>query len=131
MPKLARSRLRSASTVAAFAVAAAFLAACTSSQPKGMLNPKKRSKEYFSETEYGVKASPRVAYGTSAIRRGGGRDQIGKPYKVRGRMYYPKEDKNYAKVGLASWYGEAFHGRLTANGETYESTIAAPIRTID
>ena len=37
-------------------------------------------------------------------------------------MYYPKEDKNYSKVGLASWYGDAFHGRLTANGEIYDMT---------
>ena len=37
-------------------------------------------------------------------------------------MYYPKEDKNYKKVGLASWYGDAFHGRLTANGEIYDMT---------
>jgi rare lipoprotein A len=122
MSKVARSRLRSASSITVLAVAAAFLAACTSSQVKGMVNTKKRSKEYFSETEYGVKASPRVAYGSSKLRRGGGRDQIGSPYKVRGRMYYPKEDKNYRKVGLASWYGEAFHGRLTANGEVYDMT---------
>ncbi len=83
-----------------------------------MVNPKPRSKEYFSETEYGVKASPRVAF----MRRGGGRDQLGKPYQVRGKWYYPKEDKRYAKVGLASWYGDAFHGRLTANGEVYDTT---------
>ncbi len=25
----------------------------------------------------------------------------------------------YSAVGLASWYGEDFHGRLTANGETF------------
>lgn len=79
---------------------------------------KARSKEYFAETEYGVKASPRVQY----MRRGGGRDQLGKPYQVRGKWYYPKEDKRYAKVGLASWYGDAFHGRLTANGEVYDMT---------
>ncbi|MCC2688845.1 MAG: rare lipoprotein [Rhizobiaceae bacterium] len=121
MQILARSRFRSASTIAVFAIAAAFLAACSSSQPKGMVNPKKRSKEYFSEAQYGVKASPRVAHGAK-IRRGGGRDQIGKPYKVRGRMYYPKEDKNYSRLGLASWYGAAFHGRLTANGEIYDMT---------
>jgi len=121
MQHLARARLRSASSIAVLAVAAAFLAACTASQPKGMVNQKKRSKEYFPEAQYGVKASPRVAYGSS-MRRGGGRDQIGKPYKVRGRMYYPKEDRNYSKMGLASWYGEAFHGRLTANGEIYDMT---------
>lgn len=87
-----------------------------------MVNPKKRSKEYFSEAEYGVKASPRVTNKKSNLARGGGRDMIGKPYKVRGKVYYPKEDNDYKKKGLASWYGDAFHGRLTANGEIYDMT---------
>ena len=87
-----------------------------------MVAPKKRSKEYFAESEYGVKASPRVSFKKSNLPRGGGRDQLGKPYKVRGKMYYPKEEKGYKKVGLASWYGDAFHGRLTANGEIYDMT---------
>jgi len=113
-----RPRLRRASTLTLLAASAALLAACASQpEPKGMVNPKPRSKEYFAETEYGVKASPRAAF----MRRGGGRDQLGKPYQVRGKWYYPKEDKRYAKVGLASWYGDAFHGRLTANGEVYDT----------
>ena len=40
-----------------------------------------------------------------------------------------KEDPNYSAVGLASWYGSAFHGRKTANGEIYdmgELTAAHP-----
>ena len=69
-----------------------------------------------------MKASPRVTFKMSNLPRGGGRDQLGKPYQVRGKWYYPKEDKRYAKVGLASWYGDAFHGRLTANGEVYDMT---------
>ena len=85
-----------------------------------MVYKKTRSKESFSESEYGVKASPRVAFRGWRLQRGSGRDQLGKPYQVRGRWYYPKEDKHYAKVGLASWYGDAFHGRLTANGEIYD-----------
>lgn len=87
-----------------------------------MVYKKTRSKEYFAESEYGVKASPRVFSQNGRIQRGGGRDQLGKPYQVRGKWYYPKEDKRYAKVGLASWYGDAFHGRLTANGEVYDMT---------
>lgn len=78
-------------------------------------------KEYFSETEYGVKASPRVSNLRSNLPRGGGRDQLG-GHRVRGKWYYPKEDKSYKKVGAASWYGDAFHGRLTANGEIYDMT---------
>jgi rare lipoprotein A len=122
MQSSTRSRLGGASALAVFAVAAAFLAGCASTEPKAMVNTKKRSKEYFAESEYGVKASPRVSHARSNLPRGGGRDQIGKPYMVRGKMYYPKEDANYRKVGLASWYGEAFHGRLTANGEVYDMT---------
>ena len=118
----ARTRLRGATTVSVIVLAAGMLAACASTQPKSMIVPKKKSKEYFSETEYGVKASPRVSNKTTRLARGGGRDQIGKPYKVRGKVYYPKEEKNYAKTGLASWYGDAFHGRLTANGEIYDMT---------
>ena len=46
--------------------------------------------------------------------------KIGKPYQVAGKWYHPKEDPNYSKVGIASWYGSQFHGRLTANGEIFD-----------
>ena len=117
----ARPRLSRIASVAVAALCAGTLAACTTQQPKSMVAPK-RSKEYFAESEYGVKASPRVSFRKSNLPRGGGRDQVGRPYKVRGKMYYPKEDKKYKKLGLASWYGDAFHGRLTANGEVYDMT---------
>ncbi|MCQ8872230.1 septal ring lytic transglycosylase RlpA family protein [Mesorhizobium sp. LMG17149] len=123
MQAVTQPRLRRAATVALFAMSAALLAACASQpEPKAMVYKKTRSKEYFAESEYGVKASPRVISQNGRIQRGGGRDQLGKPYQVRGKWYYPKEDKRYAKVGLASWYGDAFHGRLTANGEVYDMT---------
>ncbi|WP_208435820.1 septal ring lytic transglycosylase RlpA family protein [Bartonella phoceensis] len=48
-----------------------------------------------------------------------GRAVVGKPYQVNGKWYYPQKDPTYQRVGQASWYGEDFHGRLTANGETY------------
>ena len=79
-----------------------------------------RSKEYFAESEYGVKASPRVVREGQPVPKGGGRYQVGQPYQVRGKWYQPKEDQDYNKVGLASWYGSAFHGRYTANGEVYD-----------
>jgi rare lipoprotein A len=81
---------------------------------------KTASKEYFSKREYGVAASPRVVAANEAVPSGGGRYQVGKPYKVKGKTYRPKEDPNYSKVGYASWYGSAFHGRQTANGEIYD-----------
>ncbi|WP_425365013.1 septal ring lytic transglycosylase RlpA family protein [Fulvimarina endophytica] len=75
----------------------------------------------FDEATYGVPASPRVVERTArAIAKGGGRAQIGKPYKVKGKWYYPKDEPGYTASGMASWYGPNFHGRLTANGETYD-----------
>jgi rare lipoprotein A len=32
----------------------------------------------------------------------------------------PEENGRYRGEGLASWYGEEFHGRLTANGEIFD-----------
>jgi rare lipoprotein A len=72
------------------------------------------------DSKYGVAASPRVIGKNEPVPRGGGRYQVGKPYKVAGRWYTPKEDPHYNKTGQASWYGDAFHGRLTANGEVYD-----------
>ncbi|MBO0662821.1 septal ring lytic transglycosylase RlpA family protein [Jiella sp. MQZ9-1] len=73
----------------------------------------------FDSKSYGVPASPRVT-NLRSVRKGGGRVQIGKPYKVKGKWYYPKEQPGYVKLGKASWYGPNFHGRLTANGEVYD-----------
>lgn len=78
---------------------------------------KNHSKGYISERAYGV--SPRAAYGKN-ISKGGGRYMVGKPYVVKGKRYYPKEDPNYDRKGVASWYGRAFRGRRTANGEIYD-----------
>ncbi|KEQ08205.1 rare lipoprotein A [Pseudorhizobium pelagicum] len=93
------------------------VASCATTEPP---TKKPRSKEYFSEKEYGVKASPRVTAEGRTVPKGGGRFMVGKPYNVKGKTYVPKEDPSYNKSGLASWYGSAFHGRLTANGEVYD-----------
>ena len=49
----------------------------------------------------------------------GGIYKVGDPYLIDGKIYYPTEDKNYDEIGVASWYGEEFHGKLTANGERF------------
>ena len=46
--------------------------------------------------------------------------KVGKPYQIAGVWYYPKVDYEYRATGIASWYGPGFHGRRTANGETYD-----------
>ena len=73
----------------------------------------------FDSQTFGVPASPRVT-NLRQVPKGGGRAQVGKPYKVRGKWYYPKDDPGYVETGTASWYGPNFHGRLTANGEVYD-----------
>jgi rare lipoprotein A len=113
-----RRRLGFASSVLVVAASGALLAACNTTGPTA--SNKKQSKEYFAEAEYGVPASPRVTTKRSRLPRREGRSQVGKPYMVRGKWYYPKENRNYKAVGAASWYGDAFHGRLTANGEVYD-----------
>jgi len=41
-------------------------------------------------------------------------------YRVNGQPYHPISDsEGFRQAGIASWYGAPFHGRKTANGETY------------
>ena len=70
---------------------------------------------------------PRVAelprYDLSGIDRQLYKHQkVGKPYKVLGKKYTPKHDPDYNETGIASWYGDKFHGKPTANGEIYDKT---------
>src|SRR5262249_12019945 len=72
------------------------------------------------DPKYGVSSSPRVVAFGEPVPKGGGTYRVGKPYIVAGRVYIPEEDVNYREDGLASWYGDDFHGRLTANGEVFD-----------
>jgi rare lipoprotein A len=99
-----------AKRVALVAAACVALANCSSSSKfGGTIDPR-----------YGVASSPRVIEPGQPVPKGGGTYRVGKPYTVAGRMYVPEENVNYRAEGLASWYGDDFHGRLTANGEIYD-----------
>jgi rare lipoprotein A len=81
------------------------------------------------DPRYGVASSARVVEPGQPVPKGGGVYRVGKPYTVAGRIYEPAEDNSYSAVGLASWYGDDFHGRYTANGEIYDMnsiTAASP-----
>lgn len=42
------------------------------------------------------------------------------PYVINNKRYYPIPSANgFKEKGIASWYGQGFHGRKTSNGETY------------
>ncbi|MCW5760150.1 MAG: septal ring lytic transglycosylase RlpA family protein, partial [Phenylobacterium sp.] len=61
----------------------------------------------------------------------GGERKIGKPYQVGGIWYVPREQPDYDQVGVASWYGDAFHLKATANGETFDmNTVSAAHTTL-
>ena len=78
------------------------------------------------DARYGVSASPRVVQPGEPVPKGGGVYRVGQPYTVGGRMYFPQENARYRAEGTASWYGDDFHGRLTANGEVFDmESIAA------
>ncbi|MDB5582782.1 MAG: septal ring lytic transglycosylase RlpA family protein [Bradyrhizobium sp.] len=72
------------------------------------------------DPKYGVSSSPRVVAMGDPVPKGGGTYRVGKPYTVGGRVYVPEDDPNYRAEGMASWYGDDFHGRLTANGEVFD-----------
>jgi rare lipoprotein A len=72
------------------------------------------------DPKYGVSASPRVVDLGAPVPKGGGNYRVGQPYQVAGRTYVPEENTSYEAEGVASWYGDVFHGRLTANGEVFD-----------
>lgn len=81
--------------------------------------------------KYGVSASARVVEPGEPVPKGGGKYRVGNPYTVAGRVYIPEEDVNYSAVGIASWYGDDFHGRYTANGEIFDmNSISAAHKTL-
>jgi rare lipoprotein A len=64
--------------------------------------------------------SPRIIKIGDPVPKGGGVYKLGEPYVAGDKWYVPVHDQNYDRVGLASWYGDFFHGRRTANGEIYD-----------
>lgn len=73
-----------------------------------------------------------MAGGEAAAPPGGhGVYKIGQPYQIDGTWYYPAEQWDYDESGIASWYGEAFHGKYTANSEVYDlNALTAAHRTL-
>jgi len=92
------------------AVSGAFLVASCSSSPLPSLTDR---------DDFGVPPSPRVAVGDN-VPKGGGKYLVGDAYQVAGRTYTPRAVNHYSAKGLASWYGDGFHGRRTANGEVFD-----------
>ena len=61
----------------------------------------------------------------------GGIYKIGEPYIIQDKMFFPEEDFSYREKGIASWYGQKFHGKKTANGEIFNmNLLTAAHRTL-
>jgi len=103
MPGRANATLRRFAPIGGCAALCLLLAACANSA-----------------NVYGVSPSPRVVDEDQPVPKGGGVYRVGSPYVVAGRVYIPEENPHYQAVGLASWYGPDFHGRMTANGEVFD-----------
>jgi rare lipoprotein A len=102
------------------AVAGCGLTLAHCSQAPGRIDPR-----------YGVSSSPRLVQPGEPVPKGGGNYRVGKPYTIGGRTYVPEENNSYSAEGLASWYGEDFHGRQTANGEVFDmNSISAAHPTL-
>lgn len=83
------------------------------------------------DPRWGVASSARVIPPGEPVPKGGGVYRVGKPYTVGGRTYVPAVDNHYGAVGMASWYGDDFRGRYTANGEIFdENSISAASPTL-
>ena len=86
---------------------------------------------YFQEEPMPVSDAPKSTGKCRAVAAPGPK-KIGKPYKINGITYYPMESADgYSEVGIASWYGPGFHGKLTANGEKYnQKAMTAAHKTL-
>jgi rare lipoprotein A len=93
------ARLRAATVLVGLA---ATLAACSSAPP-----------------------SDSAGEGSIPNRIAGGRYKVGAPYQAGGLWYVPAEQPRYNVTGLASWYGDDFHGKATANGEIFDMTAVS------
>jgi rare lipoprotein A len=61
-----------------------------------------------------------IGNGCSTVKPYSDTAEYAKRYKVMGKWYEPRLDSHgFRQTGLASWYGKDFHGKKTANGETY------------
>ncbi len=102
----------------ALAACAVMLAGCATQTP---LSPGRSGGGRYFDPILGVWASPRLVDDGDPVPRGGGGYLVGRPYTIGGRTFVPNANpRGYAATGTASWYGDAFHGRRTANGEIFD-----------
>jgi rare lipoprotein A len=78
---------------------------------------------------YATTQGPGHSSGAAPPRAMPGRAKTGDPYQVGGIWYVPREQPGYDEVGVASWYGDAFNMKATANGEIFDMTAISAAHT--
>ena len=78
---------------------------------------------------YPSQATGPASASASASGAGQGEYKVGKPYQVGGIWYVPHEQPSYDQTGTASWYGEQFHMKATANGEVFDMAQVSAAHT--
>ncbi len=107
-------RVRTLRHVAVLVLASSGLTACAS----GGMNPF-ASKPYTRTAD--ISPAPMAE---ATPQRPAGIYKVGAPYQANGKWYVPAEQPDYVEEGLASWYGDEFQGRQTANGEVFDVSMA-------
>lgn len=87
-----------------------FLTSCTVTIDKKNIYRRTNSNFSYSDEAY-------VPYDKKKYK---GKYKIGLPYEVNGKKYTPKKVTSYKEIGIASWYGDDFHSRKTANGDIFD-----------
>ena len=78
-----------------------------------------------------VQPAATIEVAPPTLDRAPGAYKLGNPYQIGKAWYYPKADYSYNQTGIASWYGPGFHGRETANGESFDqNALTAAHRTL-
>lgn len=117
-PASGRSTAGLGGSLVAALIAAGLLGGCASSNDPPASSDARLSRptRKFTSADYGA----RVVEPGQPVPKGGGVYKLGAPYRMGGKWYVPREEPGYDAAGTASWYGEDFHGRRTANGEIYD-----------
>ncbi|MEZ5836839.1 MAG: hypothetical protein R3D03_14060 [Geminicoccaceae bacterium] len=59
---------------------------------------------------------------------GGGRYKLGQPYSIK-RRWYQRVRSVHERTGIASWYGDYFHGRDTVMAKRFDKDLISAAHT--
>ena len=108
----------------ALVVIVSFISACaTTTKVVEQQPPPKRESRYEQEHDSGPARPVNVDHILEPVPRVEPRTAAGNksPYTVLGKTYrVMRSPQGYKERGVASWYGNKFHGKKTSNGEIYD-----------